>query len=279
VKFLPAWKFLVFTHGSTDDSGQSMYGRSDFLAAWRYYWSNLILQKLENVWLERWTDPVRWGKYPAHMSPAQKTEALTALEDLGRVAAALIPEGVDVNIDWAAATSGLNSPFDTAMKRNAASIARALLVGDLVQGKGDKGGFALGKVHFETFLLVVESAAKMLSSIIDRFLVRPLIKLNFSDHGDIFPMVTFSAANMNTLGMRTAILKDLAAANFVDPREEWVRGWVGLPDMDPEFKKKRDKELEDILAQATRGEAGKAGQLASNATRAGGAEPQEGRGS
>lgn len=236
---LPKDRFVCLTYGATDDNAESLYGRSDFRAAYRYYFYNKVLSKLEGAWLERWSDPQRIGKYPPEWTPAQRNAFLQALEEMGLRAAAIVPEGGEVELHWMQGGSGSSSPFDKAITRNGLAIARSMLVGDLVQSRGQVGSYALGKQHFATFLKVLQSIARELGWVLNTALIRPLVEANFADHNDLFPRIQFSAADEENTTTRVEVLKTLKDAGMVDPNEDWIREWVGLPDMDPELRAQR----------------------------------------
>lgn len=247
-KRLPIDRFMLFTYGATDDNAESTYGRSDFRAAYRYYFFNKVLAKLEGAWLERWSDPQRIGKYPPEWTPTQRAVFLQALEEMGLRAAAIVPDGGEVELHWMQGGAGSKSPFDEAIRRNDLAIARSMLVGDLVQSRGEVGSYALGKQHFATFLKVLQAVARELGWLLNNELIVPLIRANYAEaeHQELFPRIQFAAADEENTKARAEVLKILKDAGMVDPNEDWIREWLGLPDMDPEMKAAR-KEEADVL--------------------------------
>uniref|UniRef100_A0A6M3INX7 Phage head morphogenesis domain-containing protein n=1 Tax=viral metagenome TaxID=1070528 RepID=A0A6M3INX7_9ZZZZ len=260
-------RFVVYTHGATDDSGESLYGRSDFRAAFRYYYSNLQLQKIRDSGIERMLEGYRVARRKSGGTAADDTAVLNALEELGNIMAAVIPEGYEFeHFNASEGGAAIANLLDSAMESNGARIARSMLVGDLVQSKGQVGSFALGKMQFTTFLLVVQAIAREQAWCLNDQLVCPLIDLNFPNAEGLYPELYFNAANTEDAEVKAKILKLLIDGGVVDKREQWVREYVGIPEMVPELAAKIEKEREEAKAAFEGGGAG--GTPAANGKRA-----------
>ncbi|MCS7015608.1 MAG: DUF935 domain-containing protein [Gemmatales bacterium] len=154
------------------------YGTSDLWAAYRAWWTLDTAWKLRLLALERFSQPLLLGRYPAHRSDWQSAleQALREARHAGYIT---LPEGVEI------------IPL-TLAGRNAEDFAQAVrdlrheiylsITGALLHGlEGLRtGARCLGEVHRSTAELLVWHLAQLVSDALNSQLVPDLVQLNFA---------------------------------------------------------------------------------------------------
>jgi phage gp29-like protein len=123
--------------------------------------------------------PIRWANYDASMSAGDKAKLKAMLENMGRSAWGMFPEGVTLELKEAMKSSADNPQkvlLDTANKVCRLLILRQTLTSDA----GDSGTRALGEVHQQTKAGVELACAKWTYKNLQQ-LVRSICVLNFGD--------------------------------------------------------------------------------------------------
>jgi len=153
-KPLPVNKFILFAYNPNDDDADSLYGESDFRAAYRYYFSNDVIQRFWNIFLEKFGQPTVIGRYEPGIPKIKQDEYLDILKTIQTDTAIVMPKGLEAELLEAQrrGSAGYKSAFDT----NNAMIARSLLVGTLLMDTGEKGSWALSKTHFDIFIYILD---------------------------------------------------------------------------------------------------------------------------
>jgi phage gp29-like protein len=128
--------------------------------------------------LEIYGLPLRLGKYPAGASDEEKQRLLQAVVGIGHNAAGIIPMGTE--IDFEAATAGVDVPFLTMMERMDAIQSKVIVGQTLTSGEGQHGTQALGTVHNEVRLDIMAADAELLNGTLTSQLVAPMALLNIA---------------------------------------------------------------------------------------------------
>ncbi len=144
---LPLWKFLIYTYQPEYDA---VFGRSDLRSVHQNWWYKTLLLKLEAVYIENCSFPIRVGKYPA----GQKASSSKLFDSLraagGNRNTIVVPADFDINF----ITDGKMSidTFDLAISYHDAQIEKGIIGQTLTSGESKAGGgsAALGKVHLDT---------------------------------------------------------------------------------------------------------------------------------
>jgi len=223
---LPVNKFIILSYNPDDDDSDSIYGKSDFRAAYRYYFSNDVLQRFWNIFLEKFGQPTVIGRYPPGTPDTKQDDFLAILGKIQSDTKITIPENLKVDLLEATrrGDAGYKSAFDT----NNAMIARALLVGTLLMDTGKKGSWALSKTHFDIFIYVLEWLGKETEdTIMHEQLIKPLIYYNFAT--PLYPKFRFESLIQKDQKYKAEICKMLVEGGFINPEEAWVRGFLDLP--------------------------------------------------
>lgn len=170
---------------------ENPFGISDLQAAYRAWWTLDAAWKLRMLALERFSQPLLLGRYPAHRSDWQSAleQALRQARNAGYIT---LPEGVEI------------VPL-TLAGRNAEDFAQAVrdlrheiylsITGALLHGlEGIRtGARSLGEVHRSTAELLIWHLAQLVSDALNQQLIPDLVQLNFA-HAD-FPRVQLVGVN------------------------------------------------------------------------------------
>ncbi|HHE64868.1 MAG TPA: DUF935 family protein, partial [Bacteroidetes bacterium] len=225
-KHLPINKFILFTYNPNDDDADSLYGESDFRAAYRYYFSNDIIQRFWNIFLEKFGQPTVIGRYETGTNKAKQDEYLDILKTIQTDTAIVMPKGLEAELLEAQrrGEAGYKQAFDT----NNNMIARALLVGTLLMDTGEKGSWALSKTHFDIFIYILDYlGTETEDTIIREQIIKRLIDFNFPNPK--YPYFKFESLIKEDQEAKAKIAKMLVDAGLINPEEEWVRGFLKIP--------------------------------------------------
>jgi len=253
-KHLPVNKFILFAYNPNDDDADSLYGESDFRAAYRYYFSNDIVQRFWNVFLEKFGQPTVIGRYGAGTPKTKQDEYLEILKNIQTNTAMVMPKELEAELLEATrrGDAGYKSAFDT----NNAMIARALLVGTLLMDTGEKGSWALSKTHFDIFIYILDYlGTETEDTIIREQIIKRLIDFNFPQPK--YPYFKFESLIKDDQKAKAEIAKMLVDAGLINPEEEWVREFLKIPAKEegiilPEPKPKGGLFIENYQARLLR---------------------------
>lgn len=251
---LPINKFVLVSYNPSDDDSESIYGESDFRAAYRYYFSNDIIQRFWNIYLEKFGQPTIMGRYPTGTKKSVQDDYLDILKNIQTDTAIVLPEKLQADLLEATrkGDAGYKAAFDT----NNNMIARSLLVGSLIMDAGDKGSYALSKTHFDIFIYVLNYLGEETEDTIMREqIIKRLIDFNFATSK--YPYFKFESLIKDDQESKAKIAKMLADAGMINPEEEWVRDYLKLPAKEedvvlPEPKPKGGGFTDDFIAGFSR---------------------------
>lgn len=166
--------WIVHTHKSKS-GWLPRYGLFRVLA-----WAYLIrqyAQESEILFTQAYGLPLRLGKYPAHSSEEEKQALAKALRYLGRDAAGIIPDGMEI-IFQSPSTSTIDIPGQL-VKNCEMGMSKAILGGTLTsQADGKTSTNALGNVHNEVRHDLLAADASQIANTLTRQLIAPLLLLN-----------------------------------------------------------------------------------------------------
>jgi len=225
-KPLPVNKFILFAYNPNDDDADSLYGESDFRAAYRYYFSNDIVQRFWNIFLEKFGQPTVIGRYETGTPKNKQDEYLDILKTIQTDTAIVMPKGLEAELLEAVrrGDAGYKSAFDT----NNAMISRALLVGTLLMDTGEKGSWALSKTHFDIFIYILDYlGGETEDTIVREQIIKRLIDFNFTNPK--YPYFKFESLIKDDQEAKAKIAKMLVDGGLINPEEEWVREFLKIP--------------------------------------------------
>jgi phage gp29-like protein len=150
--------------------------------AWPYIYRNFGGQGLAEM-LEIYGLPIRIGKYPAGSGKTERSELMKAVTTIGRSAGGIMPDTMKMEI--VAAASGSSEPFLALAEWAEKSISKTVLGGTLTsQADGKTSTNALGLIHNEVRLDLMDADARQCGTTIRSDLLYPLLVLNRNPHAD-----------------------------------------------------------------------------------------------
>lgn len=175
-------------------------------ASWAWMFKNFGV-KAWQIFLDKFGQPTRIGKYNASSTPGERATLLRALRSLGSDAAAMIPEGMMIELIESSGKGG------DAFQGNAnfwdEQTAKRVL-GQTGTSDASKGGYAVGRVHDGVRASICSYDGIILSTTYGRDLVRPLIDMNFGPQ-KAYPLVKIGLPDEQNLEL---VLKSIN--EFVD---------------------------------------------------------------
>lgn len=171
----PLQPYKWIKHRARLNSGLPVRDGLTRAAAWAWMFKNFDI-KAWMVFLNRYGQPLRLGKYPMSSKREERATLLRALRDMGSDFAAIIPEGMTVEFvdgsgDGGSAFKDQAVYFDEQLSK--------LVVGQTGTSDASKGGYAVGRVHEGVLGAICSYDGIVLATSLNRDLVRPVVDLNF----------------------------------------------------------------------------------------------------
>ena len=206
------------------------YGRSDLRSAYRSWFSKELIIRYYNLHIERFASPTAICYIPEHMSESEAQSIRTLMEGLQNQTTATLPEGAKLEYLESRLGGAIAFKFSEAVDMHNRFIARAVLVPDLMgySGNVQGGSFALGKRQIDVFFMILRALGNELEeAVIGEQIIRPLVDYNFSGV-TTYPRFRFRDLDAD-LDTKAKIVRLLIESGAMDPREDWVRGYLDLP--------------------------------------------------
>lgn len=143
--------------------------------AWPYLFKHYGIRDLAEL-LEIYGLPLRLGQYPAGASTEEKMTLLRAVTEIGHNAAGIIPQGM--KIDFQNAAAGNHDPFMSMIHYMDAVQSKVILGQTLSASEGQNGTQALGTVHEKVRMDIRATDARQIEGTITRQLLVPMGLIN-----------------------------------------------------------------------------------------------------
>ena len=195
-----------------------------------YLYKNMSTRDLAEF-LEIYGLPLRLGKYPGGASDREKAALLRAVTDIGHNAAGIIPMGMEIDFQNAAAT-GTQVPFEAMLNRMDAAISKAIIGQTLTSGEGQHGTQALGNVHNEVRLDILAADAALVAETLTQQLLAPMALLNIAGmNPKRLPRFVIEVPEPEDIKLMADSLPKLASAG-VQIGVKWVARKLRIPALD-----------------------------------------------
>ncbi len=171
---LPGYKFIVHQHKAK--SGLPIRGGIARAAAWAYLFKNYNMKDWV-AFAEVYGQPIRVGKYHPSATPEEKAVLLRAVRNIGSDAAAIIPQGMEIEFVRAEAARETGQLYKDLADWLDQQVSKAVL-GQTTTTDAISGGHAVSKEHNEVRRDIERSDAKQLAAVLNRCIVRPIVDLN-----------------------------------------------------------------------------------------------------
>ncbi|MFW5490421.1 MAG: DUF935 domain-containing protein [Desulfovibrio sp.] len=218
----PPFKFVY--HRYKARSGYDTRAGIMRVCAWMYLFKNYSIKDWV-AFSEIYGQPLRVGRIDANAPEDEKRMLETALRSIGTNAAGIISKSTEIEFIEATKTSSLNI-YQALTDFCDNQISKAIVGQTLTSGTGDKGSYALGKVHDSVRGDLIEADCKGLARTFRGQILKPLTGFNFGWDCPV-PKARFlyeppedlkALAEMyNILGDRLDISQEHVAARFKIP--------------------------------------------------------------
>lgn len=196
------------------------------VVAWPYLFKNYATRDLAEF-LEIYGLPLRVGKYPVGAGDDEKRALLQAVSQIGHNAAGIIPQGM--LIEFQAAAAGTQVPFAAMMDRMDAAESKAVLGQTLTASEGQHGTQALGEVHNDVRMDIRNADARVIERRFGAGILAPLVALNAADGAALrCPRLAIDTGEPEDLAAYAAHLPSLAKAGLKIP-VNWVHDKLRIP--------------------------------------------------
>ncbi len=233
----PPEKFIIYSY---NPQFGNWYGRSDLMAAFKWWLMKKHGSKFWAIWLERYASPFIWAQYKR--DAGLKKEALLAIDDFIRNLSARqgvrVSDAVEIKDIQFAPSSG--DAYEKAIEAYNRYIAHAILFPNLLGftgGQGSSGGsYSLGQKQFDSFLWILNKMGRDMSeTIVGEQIIKQLIQINYGEDVDqsLYPKFRFISIDDSAIEVRSKIIDTLTRAGIVSKEEEWVRDFLTLPKIAP----------------------------------------------
>ncbi|MDR1423479.1 MAG: DUF935 domain-containing protein [Azoarcus sp.] len=215
-------------HMSSDKSGLPIRGGLARGAIWAFLFHNFSIRDWV-TFIEQFGKPLRLGRYDTHVTPADLDVLFEALRGLGTDAAAMLPNSMQIEFPEVTAARSENGLWRALLEYLDRQVSKLVLGQTLTADTGESGGgsYALGEVHADVRLDILEADAAALCATINRDLIRLLVDLNFAGVTD-YPKYTLPLAEVEDLGAKAVIVEKAVAMGQPVP-VKWFSETFGIP--------------------------------------------------
>lgn len=218
-------KFCIFTWQSEHGNP---WGTSDLRAAYRYYWLKKMIVQWYAVYLEKYSMPTPIGKVKRGTNNTIKQALLNVISKIQQETALVINDDETVELLSANNNSSNAGIFNEALDMCNKQIAKAILGQTLATGEGTRtGSYAQSKVHQDVMDLYIKNLKRQIEEFVDENIVRDIINYNFAT--PVYPNFTLLLDDRDIKELSETFFR-LTQAEIVDPRETWIREYMGLPE-------------------------------------------------
>lgn len=173
--------------------------------------------------------PLRLGKYQLGATPEQKAELLRAVANLGTDAAAIIPDGMVIELIEASKGQGGEKLFEGLAEWLDRQVSKGVL-GQTASTEGTPGKLGADDAQENVRSDLRTSDAKQLQNTLRRDLVRPLVDLNFGPQPrNRYPKLRLAAEDPEDLKLLSESLPPFITMGL-RVEESVIRDKFGLPE-------------------------------------------------
>ena len=238
---LEPWKYVA--HRSQAKSGLPIRGGIARSIAWFWLFKNIALKDWVRF-AEAYGMPLRLGRYHEAATQRDRDVLLRAVTSIAADAAAVIPQGMDVEFVDDATVRGRSEIYRDLTAYIDAQISIVVLGQTLTTQEGDSGRYALGQVHDRVRGDIERSDGRQLAATLRRDLVVPMVALNRGPPKDgKYPTVRIEREEAADLKLLADSLDKLVALGL-DVKKDQIR---------TRFKLEKPEDGDEILeARAVR---------------------------
>ncbi|MCL2076030.1 MAG: DUF935 domain-containing protein [Betaproteobacteria bacterium] len=200
-------------------------------AIWAFLFQNFSIREWVEF-IEQFGRPLRLGRYDSERmkdNPADLDVLFDAVRSLGSDASAILPRSMEIEFHDAA-VSRSNADLWRGLAEYLDRQVSKLVLGQTLTAETSEtggGGFALGKVHNDIRLDILDDDAQALARTINRDLIPILVRLNFANVTTL-PQYTLRVEYPEDLTAKAAIVEKAVAMGYQVP-VGWFSETFGIP--------------------------------------------------
>lgn len=236
-------KFLLFIYPYPKDG--NFYGDSDLKELYFQFRSKDHVSKARNVHLEKWGSPIPEIIYDKRtVTPQEKLNMQEILDNFQSTQYILQPgqrdekgelQGKFKVVIHEAKNASDTQIYEKTTDQIEKAMARRLLFPDKLGFSESPGGsYNMAEIQDKNWMSVITFMHGWLEGPINQHLIKQLVDLNFAGV-EKYPKFKFDKINEKIAG---DLLNILIGSGVVDPSEQWIRPYVGIPQLSPEEKEK-----------------------------------------
>ncbi|MBB4302341.1 phage gp29-like protein [Rhodobium orientis] len=194
---LPLKPYTFVVHIPKLKSGSPLRGGLAFAAAWAFLIKSFAVKDWA-AFLEVFGMPLRLGRYPSGASPEERAVLLRAVRMLAIDAAAIVPQGMDIEFIEAKGGQG-NAVFGAMCEYEDGQISKLVLGQTMTTDDGSS--LAQAAVHENVRFDILRADTRQLSATVNRDLVQPFVSFNYGPQ-ERYPHVDIPVAeaeDINTM--------------------------------------------------------------------------------
>jgi phage gp29-like protein len=217
---LTPYKFVPFT--AKAKSGLPVRSGLARPIAWVYLFKNFDVKGWVQF-AELYGQPIRLGKYHSGATAAEKRSLLRAVSNISRDAAAIIPQGMEM--EFIQGKAGGEDIHEKLARYLDQSISK-LVLGQTATTDAIAGGHAVGQEHNDVRGDIERSDARQLAACINQCVVRPIVDLNYGPQ-KAYPRIRIGRSEQTNVPQLADALAKLVPLGLKVSAQE-VRGKIGV---------------------------------------------------
>jgi len=219
---LPIERLIIYTN---EKEFGNYYGTSRLRSIYKNWFVKNAVIKFWNIALERFGMPMLIGKVP---SSKDLEEMKNVLENAQAKTSLATVEGWEVQALETGIGRSSGGDYSNCIEYHNNQILKGLIVPGSLLGDTPGGSFAKSKVGFDLFQLMLKSLEIDLCGIIEEYLIKPLIVLNYGEM-DSYPQFVFEPLTKAEFLELAKVFALLVRNGVVGADETWMRDMMRVP--------------------------------------------------
>jgi len=221
---IPLDRAIVYTN---EKEFGNIYGTSKLRAIYTNWFVKIQILKYWNIYLERFAIPILVGTVQTSEDLDEMAEILDNVQAKTSIAKV---EGWEVGkLEAGIGQSSANANFENNIDYQNTEMVKALMVPNLLMSQKKYGSYATAKTQFDMFRLMMNNLETDLDGIIEQYLIKPLIDLNFDGPHESYPQFRFDPLTRDDLAVLSTALSKLQKSGIIHEDEAFIRDMLGLP--------------------------------------------------
>lgn len=242
---IPWEKLLVFVH---EKEGDNNWGISAIRAAYKPWYIKTNLEKIDAIANERQGMGIPYVKMQTGYSDEDVKKARTILSNMRSSEEGYLIEPQNITVEFKNMQSASTKDPSQSIKYHNRQILVAVLAQFLELGNTQSGSRSTSSDHSELFLKSLEAEADNVRDVIQASAIKELVDLNF-DKVEKYPTLKYSGiakADITKLADSMAKLSEAGAIKFGDRDQQFIREFLGMPEMEDEQSLEIEESEEEL---------------------------------